>query len=155
MKNEEKAKMIAEQCRPCSDDFYSGIYQGVLLALNSEQQNKLEIAIDLQLLAYSRAKEILEISDGYAYLYNPVGVAFDHDNVDVRFENTLSDYPDFEFVTLSLEELKMTDEKWYKHIDELKEARAEKERKRLELIKQSELERKKKQYLALKDELGY
>jgi hypothetical protein len=38
MKNEEKAKFIAEQCKPCSKDFYSGIYQGVLLALNAEEQ---------------------------------------------------------------------------------------------------------------------
>lgn len=39
MKKEEKAKMIAEQCKPCSDDFYSGIYQGVLIALNAEDIN--------------------------------------------------------------------------------------------------------------------
>ena len=31
--NKEKAIMIAEQCRPCTDDFYSGIYQGVIIAL--------------------------------------------------------------------------------------------------------------------------
>ena len=37
MTNEEKAKMIAEQCKPCSADFYSGIEQGVLLALNAEK----------------------------------------------------------------------------------------------------------------------
>ena len=36
MTNEEKAKMIADQCKPCTDDFYSGIKQGVLLALNAE-----------------------------------------------------------------------------------------------------------------------
>jgi hypothetical protein len=40
MTNEEKAKMIAEQCRPCSPDFYSGIKQGVLLALNAESKSK-------------------------------------------------------------------------------------------------------------------
>ena len=37
MKNEEKAKFIAEQCKPCSYDFYHGIYQGVLLALRAEE----------------------------------------------------------------------------------------------------------------------
>jgi hypothetical protein len=37
MTNEEKAIMIAEQCKPCSGDFYSGIKQGVLLALNAEK----------------------------------------------------------------------------------------------------------------------
>jgi len=42
MKNEEKAKMIADQCQPCSEDFYCGIYQGVLLALKAEQQSVLE-----------------------------------------------------------------------------------------------------------------
>lgn len=38
MTNEEKATMIAEQCKPCSIDFYSGIKQGVLLTLNAEQE---------------------------------------------------------------------------------------------------------------------
>lgn len=36
MSNEEKARMIAEQCKPCSEDFYKGIEQGVVLALNAE-----------------------------------------------------------------------------------------------------------------------
>lgn len=40
MTNEEKAKMIADQCKPCSEDFYSGIEQGVLLALNAESETK-------------------------------------------------------------------------------------------------------------------
>lgn len=39
MKNEQKAKMIADQCLPCSKDFYQGIYQGVLLTLNSERKS--------------------------------------------------------------------------------------------------------------------
>lgn len=39
MTNEEKAKMIAEQCKPCSAEFYSGIKQGVLLALNAESKS--------------------------------------------------------------------------------------------------------------------
>ena len=38
MSNEEKAKMIADQCKPCSEDFYKGIEQGVLLALNAEKE---------------------------------------------------------------------------------------------------------------------
>lgn len=36
---EEKATMIAEQCRPCTDDFYSGLKQGVAIALNAEASN--------------------------------------------------------------------------------------------------------------------
>jgi hypothetical protein len=39
MNFEEKAKMIADQCKPCTDDFYNGIYQGVLLALKAESRN--------------------------------------------------------------------------------------------------------------------
>jgi len=39
MTNEEKAKMIAKQCKPCSEDFYKGIEQGVLLSLNAEKEN--------------------------------------------------------------------------------------------------------------------
>lgn len=38
LSNEAKAKMIADQCRPCSKDFYSGIMQGVLIALNTESK---------------------------------------------------------------------------------------------------------------------
>ena len=38
MTNEEKAKMIADQCKPCSAEFYSGIKQGVLIALNAEEK---------------------------------------------------------------------------------------------------------------------
>jgi hypothetical protein len=38
MTNEEKAKFLADQCKPCNDDFYSGFFQGVLVALNSEHQ---------------------------------------------------------------------------------------------------------------------
>jgi hypothetical protein len=40
MTNEQKAKFIANQCKPCTDDFYSGIYQGVLLTLNAESTDK-------------------------------------------------------------------------------------------------------------------
>lgn len=40
MTNNEKAKMIADQCKPCSKEFYSGIYQGVLLTLNTEEKVK-------------------------------------------------------------------------------------------------------------------
>jgi hypothetical protein len=44
MTNEKKAKMIADQCKPCTKDFYSGIYQGVLLALNAEDNAPQKIA---------------------------------------------------------------------------------------------------------------
>lgn len=41
MTNEQKAKFIADQCKPCTADFYSGIEQGVLLALNSDTSPRL------------------------------------------------------------------------------------------------------------------
>lgn len=37
MTNEEMATMIADQCKPCTSDFYSGIKQGVLVALNAHR----------------------------------------------------------------------------------------------------------------------
>lgn len=43
LSNEKKAKMIAEQCKPCTEDFYSGIYQGVLLALDAEQKHVISV----------------------------------------------------------------------------------------------------------------
>ncbi len=39
MTNEEKAKMLADQAKPCTDDFYSGFYQGVLIALNASDKD--------------------------------------------------------------------------------------------------------------------
>lgn len=39
MTNDDKAKMIADQCQPCTEDFYMGVYQGVLIALNAEDEN--------------------------------------------------------------------------------------------------------------------
>ena len=41
MKNDEKAKLIADQCKPCSDDFYSGMYQGVKIALDAEKAKEI------------------------------------------------------------------------------------------------------------------
>lgn len=113
----------------------------------------LEKATNLQYLAYSRIKEILEINDKRAYLYHPVNIEFDHDTVTVRFENTNSDYLDFEFETLSLKELEMNDEEWNNHINKLKEEQLQKEKQKEERIKQSELEKKQKLYLELKKEL--
>ncbi len=47
MSNEEKAKLIADQCKPCSKDFYLGIKQGVLLTLDAEyKQDKVQKLID-------------------------------------------------------------------------------------------------------------
>lgn len=39
MTNTEKARYIADQCKPCTHDFYMGIYQGVLLTLEAEKEN--------------------------------------------------------------------------------------------------------------------
>ncbi len=55
MTNEQKAKFIANQCKPCTDDFYNGIYQGVLLSLNVE-------SIDEDVVWPIRMKESLKIS---------------------------------------------------------------------------------------------
>lgn len=40
MTKEEKATMIAKQCLPCSEDFYSGMYQGVLITLTIQEEEK-------------------------------------------------------------------------------------------------------------------
>lgn len=37
MTNKQKATIIANQCMPCTNDFYNGIYQGVLLTLVCEK----------------------------------------------------------------------------------------------------------------------
>ena len=40
MNNVEKATMLAKQVKPCTDDFYSGFYQGALIALNATSNEK-------------------------------------------------------------------------------------------------------------------
>lgn len=50
MTNEEKAKMIADQCRPCSNDFYDGIKEGVLLTLNSDEKIEEKTTKNLELV---------------------------------------------------------------------------------------------------------
>ena len=50
MTNEQKAKFIADQCKPCTADFYSGIEQGVLLALNSEESIVAKTAKNLEII---------------------------------------------------------------------------------------------------------
>lgn len=56
MNNLEKAKFIADQCKPCSKDFYSGIYQGVLIGLDAllSDENKNGV----QLIAEERRRQI-------------------------------------------------------------------------------------------------
>ena len=39
MTNEQKAKYLADQCKPCTDSFYSGFYQGALIALNATEKD--------------------------------------------------------------------------------------------------------------------
>jgi hypothetical protein len=43
VENQEKAKLIADQCKPCSADFYSGIKQGVIIALKASDEEKKEL----------------------------------------------------------------------------------------------------------------
>lgn len=43
--NEEKAKLIAEEMKPCSEDYYQGVYDGVVITLDSfdlENQDKVD-----------------------------------------------------------------------------------------------------------------
>lgn len=42
MTPEEKAKFIAEQCKPCTLDFYQGMYSGVLIAYKAALRDKLD-----------------------------------------------------------------------------------------------------------------
>ena len=42
MNNEQKAKFMADQLRPCTSEFYSGFYQGVLIALNASSSTTIQ-----------------------------------------------------------------------------------------------------------------
>lgn len=57
MTNEEKATMIANQCKPCTDEFYSGAKYGALLALNNEK------------LSFQKAKKYDELTDKITKFY--------------------------------------------------------------------------------------
>lgn len=56
MGNEEKAKMIADQCRPCSEDFYSGIKQGVILALKASEKDTDIAYLEGMISAFEQSK---------------------------------------------------------------------------------------------------
>jgi len=43
MSNEQKAKNIADSHKPCTSEFYSGIYMGALIALNKEKYSKKDL----------------------------------------------------------------------------------------------------------------
>lgn len=67
MTNQEKAKFIADQCKPCSADFYSGIMQGVLLALDAEASVEAQTEKNLELVGsfvdYLKLNHEVEISE--------------------------------------------------------------------------------------------
>ena len=62
---EDKAKMISEQCKPCSEDFYNGMYQGVVIALTVEPNIKISDFIKKRIkdLKKRRRKESDDIVD--------------------------------------------------------------------------------------------
>jgi hypothetical protein len=93
MTNEEKAKMIAEQCKPCSRDFYTGIYQGVKLTLNAEQKHRSEIEIPDFMSVSEKVEEGEDITPLEKFIYD----------YDIANENE-----SFAFRNLLLEVLKST-----------------------------------------------
>ena len=54
--------MIADQCEPCTPDFYKGIYQGVLIALNAEDGKPTwqEIVKEAEDFAFTRALDPID-----------------------------------------------------------------------------------------------
>jgi len=56
MSNEQKAKNIADSHKPCTSEFYSGIYMGALIALNKEKYSKKDLT-DLEKSQNTRATE--------------------------------------------------------------------------------------------------
>jgi hypothetical protein len=72
---EEKAKYLADQCKPCTNDFYSGIYQGALIALKAEQSDKFKFVEWMKTEANKNNLKNYGGDDKWAYWepYNPHG----------------------------------------------------------------------------------
>lgn len=70
MTNHEKAEFIAKQCKPCSKDFYDGIYQGVLIALNSQDLESCRIVKDLQDKLTEKTEELEKWTERANYCVN-------------------------------------------------------------------------------------
>lgn len=92
MTKEEKAVMIANQCKPCTDDFYSGIKQGVLLALVAEEE---ALEIWQQHVNFNQTKKISfkSIASGseiYSDQFSKEGW-FVVDQIDLRPNNKVTD----------------------------------------------------------------
>jgi len=96
MKNEEKAKLIADQCKPCSSDFYSGIYQGVLLALNAEDLARKEAKI-LPELKSTHVSYFIDVDPdtGFVSQMKPVGY-FENEEYAFEFSKLLNTIDDSE-----------------------------------------------------------
>lgn len=56
--NEQKAKLIADDCRPCSDEFYEGMYSGILITLEAQDLKVKEFKEK----AMNRMEEQFEVS---------------------------------------------------------------------------------------------
>lgn len=67
MTNQEKAKFLADQCRPCTEDFYSGFLQGAQTVLDAEfpEPNK-GLSGDLEHISEQAAGSLIEIINSFA-----------------------------------------------------------------------------------------
>lgn len=93
MTNEEKAKFLADQCKPCTNDFYSGFFQGVLVALNTVEQTSKILKKN-----FSISTEKLKVEKDLANIINEYKKEIEYDkpsgllNQSVKFtENDIKD----------------------------------------------------------------
>jgi hypothetical protein len=87
----------------------------------------LQKATELESLARARAGDIMNI-DGYGYKYNYLSSNFYNNDIAINFVAE-RDYYDVESISISLDQLEMTDEEWKNHINQLKEDISKKKNK--------------------------
>jgi len=83
-------------------------------------------------------------------------IEFDTTSVGVTFqEDRHHDCPDYEYVDLSIAQLEMNDLDWKAYVDGVKNETFMAEVDKIKLAKERELANKERDYLKLKQELGY
>lgn len=99
-------------------------------------------ANELQLLIYRRAMEFYEANDGRQALYSR-GFDFDGETVTVAYGVENDPYY-CQYVTLSIEQLEMSDSKWHLYISQIKREAMEKKAKAEEEKLQKEIREKER-----------
>ena len=100
-------------------------------------------AYELQDLIYSRALELYNASGG-GHILTSRGLQFTETSVDVAYDIE-NDLHDIEYVTLTINQLEMSDSEWEEHISEIRLRTMERNMEKAEMRRQKRIEEKQMQ----------